>query len=96
MTKTNEFVSGDGARPVEADDLFEMANLFPRTTGLPMTVWLSPRGNARDDVRITVEMSTGDHMSPATRRSSGFGRPRASSLAACLPMIGGRFSNGYR
>jgi hypothetical protein len=29
-----------------------MANLFPRTTGLPMTVWVSPRGNARHDVRV--------------------------------------------
>jgi len=28
----------------QADELFEMANLFPRTTGLPMTVWVSPRG----------------------------------------------------
>ena len=37
---------------VEAEDLFEMANLFPVTTGLPMTVWVSPRGNARHDVRI--------------------------------------------
>ena len=31
----------------ETEDLFEMANLFPRTTGLPMTVWLSARGKAR-------------------------------------------------
>jgi hypothetical protein len=28
----------------ETEDLFEMANLFPATTGLPMTVWVSPRG----------------------------------------------------
>jgi hypothetical protein len=27
------------------DDLYyEMANLYPRETGLPMTVWVSPRG----------------------------------------------------
>jgi hypothetical protein len=30
----------------ESDELFEMANLFPRTTGLAMTLWVSPRGNA--------------------------------------------------
>ena len=30
-------------------ELYEMANLYPRTTGLPMTVWVSPRGNARHD-----------------------------------------------
>jgi hypothetical protein len=29
----------------DSDELFEMANLFPRTTGLPMIVWVSPRGN---------------------------------------------------
>jgi hypothetical protein len=46
----------------DADELFEMANLFPRTTGLPMTVWLSPRGNARHDVRIKVNITHGDQM----------------------------------
>ena len=50
---------------VDTDDLFEMANLFPRTTGLPMTVWVSPRGNARHDVRIKVNMTHGNQMSPA-------------------------------
>jgi hypothetical protein len=31
----------------EAEDLFEMANLYPDITGLPVTVWVSPRGAAR-------------------------------------------------
>ena len=31
----------------ENEDLHEMANLYPDSTGLPMTVWVSPRGNAR-------------------------------------------------
>jgi len=47
----------------DTNELFEMANLFPRTTGLPMTLWLSPRGNARHDVRVTVNMTHGDQMS---------------------------------
>jgi hypothetical protein len=47
----------------EAEDLFEMANLYPDTTGLPMTVWVSPRGNARHDVRIKVNMTRGNQMS---------------------------------
>jgi hypothetical protein len=34
--------------------LFEMANLYPRTTGLPMTVWASPRGHAQHDAWIKV------------------------------------------
>ena len=45
-----------------SDELFEMANLYPRTTGLPMTVWVSPRGNARHDVRIKVNMTHGNQM----------------------------------
>jgi hypothetical protein len=36
----------------EADELYEMANLYPAETGLPMTVWVSPRGRARHDVRV--------------------------------------------
>src|SRR5438132_11219280 len=47
---------------VANDELFEMANLYPRTTGLPMTVWVGPRGNARHDVRIKVNMSHGNQM----------------------------------
>jgi hypothetical protein len=49
----------------DADELFEMANLFPRTTGLAMTVWVSPRGNARHDVRVKVNMTHGDQMNIA-------------------------------
>ncbi|MBX9699074.1 MAG: hypothetical protein K2X74_06540 [Acetobacteraceae bacterium] len=45
-----------------ADGLFEMANLYPRTTGLPMTVWVSPRGGARHDVRVKVCRVPGDRM----------------------------------
>jgi hypothetical protein len=52
-------------REPETDDLFEMANLFPRTTGLPMTVWVSPRGNARHDVRVKVNITHGDQMNIA-------------------------------
>lgn len=46
----------------EAEDLFEMANLYPDTTGLPMTVWISPRGNARHDVRVKVNLTRGNQM----------------------------------
>jgi hypothetical protein len=33
---------------------FEMANLFPKHTGLPFVVWVSVRGGARHDVRVKV------------------------------------------
>ncbi len=50
------------ANAITSDELFEMANLYPRTTGLPMTVWVGSRGNARHDVRIKVNMSHGNQM----------------------------------
>src|SRR5688500_15959808 len=40
-------------------DPYEMANLSARTTGLPLTVWVSPRGNAQHDVRIKVSLTPG-------------------------------------
>ncbi len=46
------------------DELYEMANLYPRTTGLPMTVWVSPRGHARHDARVKVSRSGGERMVP--------------------------------
>jgi hypothetical protein len=48
-----------------AEDLFEMANLFPASTGLPMTVWVSPRGRAQHDVRVKVHMAHGNSMDPS-------------------------------
>lgn len=38
----------------EEDELFSMANLFPKHTGLPRTVWIGPKGGARHDARIKV------------------------------------------
>jgi hypothetical protein len=56
---------GKRAAETETEDLFEMANLYANTTGLPMTVWISPRGNARHDVRVKVNMTHGNQMSIA-------------------------------
>lgn len=44
------------------NELFEMANLYPRDTGLPMTLWVSPRGHARHDARVKVCRSHGNRM----------------------------------
>lgn len=33
---------------------FELANLGPTHTGLPFTVWISPRMSAKHDVRVRV------------------------------------------
>jgi hypothetical protein len=49
-------------RASPSNDTFEMANLYPRDTGLPMTIWVSPRGRARHDARIKVSLRPGDRM----------------------------------
>ena len=67
----------------EADELFEMANLFPRTTGLPMTIWVSPRGNARHDARVKVNMTHGDQMNIANTAVVG-ARPTPHVIAGHL------------
>ena len=73
----------EDAEAHDSDDLFEMANLFPRTTGLPMTVWVSPRGNARRDVRIKVHMTHGNQMNPANTAVVGV-RPAPHLIAGQL------------
>jgi hypothetical protein len=67
----------------DADELFEMANLFPRTTGLPMTVWVSPRGNARHDARVKVNMTHGDQINIANTAVVGV-RPSPRVIAGHL------------
>ena len=67
----------------DADELFEMANLFLRTTGLAMTVWVSPRGNARHDVQVKVNMTHGDQMSIANTAVAGV-RPTPHVIAGSL------------
>ena len=52
----------DAPTPADSDDIFFMTNLSPRMTGLPMAVWVSPRGNARHDVRIKVNTTHGNRM----------------------------------
>ena len=43
-------------------ELFELVNLYPARTGLPMTIWAGPRGKARHAPRIKVSMSHGNTM----------------------------------
>ena len=46
---------------------YEMANLFPDSTGLPFVVWVSYKANARHDVRVKV--SPGLKAMPAAMKS---------------------------
>jgi len=75
--------ASEDAEPQASDDLFEMANLFPRTTGLPMTVWVSPRGNARHDLRVKVNMTHGNQMNAANTAVVGL-RPAPHLIAGRL------------
>jgi hypothetical protein len=70
-------------REPDTHELFEMANLFPRTTGLPMTIWVSPRGSARHDVRVKVNMTHGDQMNIANTAIVGV-RPAPHTIAGRL------------
>lgn len=45
-------------------DIFMMANLFPRNTGLPMTIWVKTSADAGHDVRVLVATSPGDQTDP--------------------------------
>jgi Domain of unknown function (DUF4160) len=64
----------------EPDDLFEMANLSPTLTGLPMVVWISERGRARHDARIKVSLVHGRRARP-DRTASVSVRPTVEVVA---------------
>jgi hypothetical protein len=76
-------VASETAQAKESDDLFEMANLFPHRTGLPMTVWVSPRGNARHDLRVKVNMTHGNQVNAANTAVVGV-RPAPHMIAGRL------------
>jgi hypothetical protein len=59
---TSAKLAPESIKTVETEDIFFMTNLSPRMTGLPMSVWVSPRGNARHDVRVKVNMTHGRQM----------------------------------
>src|SRR5262249_22756766 len=52
-------------------DFFLMANLRPKTTGLPMVVWVSERGTARHDVRVKIALQHGDRIDPSHAAAFG-------------------------
>lgn len=62
------------------DGQFEMANLRPRTTGLPFVVFISQRGGARHDVRVKVAPDP----NPPKFRASVSVRPGVEIMAGDL------------
>ena len=64
-------------------DFFLMANLRPKTTGLPMVVWVSERGNARHDARVKVALQHGDRINPSDTAVFGV-RPTPGLISGYL------------
>ncbi len=79
--------SGAGRATGSADGIFEMANLFPRHTGLPVTVWVGPRGGARHAARIKVCVEPGDRMRIDDAASMLIGDPPKVVRGKLDPMI---------
>lgn len=51
------------APPDELDDEgFDLANLLPEDTGLPMVVWISDGTGLRHDLRVKVSQTHGDRI----------------------------------
>ena len=48
--------TGDREISLSESDRFEMVNLRSRSSGLPMNIWLGPRGRARHGPGIKVQM----------------------------------------
>ena len=67
----------------QEDDLYEMANLYPRHTGLPVTVWVSVKGGARHAARVKVCRRPGDKMDASDTASVGI-QPTPKLVAGTL------------
>ena len=67
----------------ETEDLTLMTNLYPRTTGLPMVVWVGPSSGAPHDVRIKVMPAHGTRMDPGNLAVVAM-RPRPHVVAGHL------------
>ena len=67
----------------ETEDLMLMTNLYPRTTGLPMVVWVGPSHGAPHDARIKVMQVHGTRMDPGSLAVIAL-RPRPHVVAGHL------------
>lgn len=67
----------------ESDELDLMTNLYPRTTGLPMVIWVGPRYGARHDIRLKAMQHHGSRMDPGDLAAVGL-RPNVHVVAGQL------------
>lgn len=68
------------------DDLYEMKNLYPRHTGLPVTVWVSVKGGAGHAARVKVCCRPGDKMDASDTASVGI-QPTPHLVAGTLEPV---------
>ena len=64
----------------DEEDFFDMANLSPKLTGLPMAVWISERGHTRHDARVKVSLIHGRRAHPDQTASVSV-RPAVDGIA---------------
>ena len=69
------------------DDLYEMANLFSRHTGLPVTVWVSVKGGARHAARVKVCRRPGDKMDASDTASVAIQPPPKLVVGTLEPAV---------
>jgi hypothetical protein len=62
LTPTRPFEGESPMSEVVTEDDYEMVNLTPRLTGLPMTIWHKPKGGTRHAARIKVNGVHGRRM----------------------------------
>jgi hypothetical protein len=67
----------------ETEDLMLMTNLYPRTTWMPMVVWVGPSYGAPHDAQITVMQAHGTRMDPGNLAVVAL-RPRPHVVAGRL------------
>lgn len=67
-----------------AEAPIDMAPFYPEHTGLPVTVWVSPRGRARHAARIKVCRRPGERMDPTDLVSVSI-RPSPRAIDGELP-----------
>jgi hypothetical protein len=73
----------DGTMKGAVDDLELMTNLYPRTTGLPMVIWVEPSYGTPHDVRIKVMQRHGQQMDSGDLAIVGL-RPQPHVVAGRL------------
>jgi hypothetical protein len=69
---------------ITEEELYTMINLRGRYTGLPMNIWIGPRGHARHAPRIKVQMDHRDQFDLGKLAVVGIGTDRPQIIEGDL------------